>query len=72
MLNWIAPLGKASHVLLTKADKLVRREAMTTLVEAKSAADQFHDCTVQLFSATTRQGVDEAARVVAEWLRSRP
>ena len=69
MLSWIAPLGKASHVLLTKADKLVRRDAMTALAEAKSAANQFPDCTVQLFSATTRQGADEARGVISEWLR---
>jgi GTP-binding protein len=72
LLNWVAPLGKASHVLLTKTDKLVRREATTALVEAKSAANQFAGCTVQLFSATTRQGVDEARNVIAEWLRGRP
>ena len=69
MLSWIAPLGKASHVLLTKADKLVRRDAITALAEAKSAANQFPDCTVQLFSATTRQGADEARGVISEWLR---
>jgi len=69
MLSWIAPLGKASHVLLTKADKLVRRDAMTALAEAKSAANEFPDCTVQLFSATTRQGADEARGVISEWLR---
>lgn len=71
LLDWITPLGKASHVLLTKADKLVGREATTALVEAKSAANQFTGCTVQLFSATTRQGVDEARSVIAEWLRER-
>lgn len=69
LLNWITPLGKASHVLLTKADKLVRREAMAALVEAKSVATEFSNCTVQLFSATTRQGVDEARSVISKWLR---
>jgi GTP-binding protein len=69
LLNWIAPFGKASHVLLTKADKLVKREAMTALLKAESIVSQFSGCSVQLFSGTTGRGVEEARSVIAEWLR---
>jgi len=69
LLNWITPLGKASHVLLTKADKLGKREAATALTKAESIASQCANCSVQLFSATTGRGVEAAQRVIAEWLR---
>jgi GTP-binding protein len=68
LLNWIAPLGKASHVLLTKADKLVKREAAIALRGAEDVACSFPGCSVQLFSGTTGQGVDEARNLIAEWV----
>ncbi|MCC7257583.1 MAG: YihA family ribosome biogenesis GTP-binding protein [Gammaproteobacteria bacterium] len=60
MLGWCRALGREIHVLLTKADKLGRREAAATLDAARRAAGA--GVTVQLFSAHDGQGV-EAARV---------
>jgi GTP-binding protein len=69
LLNWIAPLGKESHVLLTKADKLVKREAATALREARDIAGNFPRCSVQLFSGTTGLGVEEARSLITGWLK---
>lgn len=70
LLNWIVPLGKASHVLLTKADKLAKREAVLALRGAEGVAGSFPGCSVQLFSGTTGQGVDEARSLIERWLRA--
>jgi GTP-binding protein len=69
LLNWIAPLGTPNHVLLTKADKLGKREAATALSKAEGIASQWAQCSVQLFSATTGRGVEAAQGVIARWLR---
>lgn len=71
LLDWIAVLGRPSHVLLTKADKLSRHEAANALRATKTAVGQFPDCSVQLFSATTGQGIEAARGVIAEWLREK-
>jgi GTP-binding protein len=69
LLNWIAPLGKASHVLLTKADKLVKREAAAALRKAQDIAGNFPACSVQLFSGMTGLGVEEARHLTTGWFR---
>ncbi|HLU05219.1 MAG TPA: ribosome biogenesis GTP-binding protein YihA/YsxC [Woeseiaceae bacterium] len=55
------------HILLTKADKLKRGQASRALLEVQRAAGA--DVGVQLFSATTRQGLDEARQVLERFLR---
>lgn len=69
LLDWIASLGKPGHVLLTKADKLTRRDAVAALQRAQAVTGRFANCSVQLFSGTTRQGVDAAQDTIAQWLR---
>lgn len=66
MLTWAREQGLATHLLLTKADKLSRSEAVTTLkgVTAKAAGY----ATAQLFSSVTKSGVDEARGAVLEML----
>lgn len=59
MLEWCASLGLPVHVLLTKADKLRRAEMAAALRTAVAAAGD--GVTVQLFSATSGEGL-EAAR----------
>jgi GTP-binding protein len=54
-------------VLLTKADKLNRAEAAKALSIAKL---QTGGGTVQLFSALKRQGVDEAAVLIHDWMHA--
>jgi GTP-binding protein len=58
-------------VLLTKADKLSRREAQAALAAAQDLlgdlAAEHADIGVTLFSALARQGIDDAALVLHGW-----
>lgn len=58
-----------THVLLSKADKLKRGPAMNTLQKVRRELVALHPtATVQLFSAVTRQGVDEVHAQLDRWL----
>lgn len=69
MLEWFGTTAKPVHILLTKADKLNRQEATETLrqVQAELRAD-FPQCTVQLFSSSKRQGLEEAEAAIGKLL----
>lgn len=72
LIEWFSPTGHPIHVLLTKADKLTQSESMAVLKKTRAELARGHaHCTVQLFSAVTRRGVDEANAVVAGWLAAR-
>ncbi|HEY4368194.1 MAG TPA: ribosome biogenesis GTP-binding protein YihA/YsxC [Steroidobacteraceae bacterium] len=66
MLEWTRARSLATHLLLTKADKLSRSEATTTLRTVRSKTAGF--ATAQLFSAVTKSGVDEARGCVLSML----
>ena len=69
MLNWFCPSGKPVHVLLTKSDKLSRNAANQTLQAVKKELlETWGNCTVQLFSSLKKQGVEEAEKVIGQWL----
>lgn len=69
MLDWFCPSGKPVHVLLTKSDKLSRSAASMTLQAVKKELiETWGNCTVQLFSSLKKQGVEEAEKVIGEWL----
>lgn len=68
MLDWFTPTGRPVHVLLTKADKLSKNEASTTLLKTRSALQTFPQCSVQLFSSLKKQGLEEAEQVLERWL----
>lgn len=69
MLDWFCPSGKPVHVLLTKSDKLSRSAASMTLQAVKKELNEiWGNCTVQLFSSLKKQGVEEAEKVIGEWL----
>ncbi len=70
MLGYAMRRGLPAHALLTKADKLGRGAAGNTLqaVRAELARAFAGSVSVQLFSAETRQGVDELRATVAGWL----
>lgn len=71
MLDWFFPTGKPVHVLLTKADKLTRQDAIAQLRKtAEVLAADYPGCTVQLFSASARTGLDEAENLLAKWFDS--
>lgn len=58
-----------THVLLTKADKLGRGAAQTALQQLQRALQTDYPHTrAQLFSASTRLGMDEAHARLDEWL----
>jgi GTP-binding protein len=67
MLEWVLARDRQAHVLLTKADKLNRRDSQRVLQETKTAcADTV--VTAQLFSAHKAQGLDEARSTMERWL----
>jgi GTP-binding protein len=68
MLDWSRANGLATHILLTKADKLSRGESVTVLKQVRAQVEGV--ATVQLFSAVAKTGVDDARREVLNMLRS--
>lgn len=70
MLDWARATGMPLHILLTKADKLTFGAAKNALLKVGRDIRQGWGDTasLQLFSATHRQGVDEAHTVMATWL----
>jgi GTP-binding protein len=67
MLEWMLARGRHSHVLLTKSDKLNRRDGQHVLKETQAACSDTA-VTVQLFSAHARTGLDRARDVMQRWL----
>ena len=69
MLGWAVAASMPVHILLTKADKLKRGPAQSTLLSVRSElAAQSELISVQLFSSLKRQGVDELSRQLNQWL----
>ena len=67
MLDWSRANGLATHILLTKADKLGRGESNTVLKQVRSEVEGV--ATVQLFSAVAKTGVEDARREVLTMLK---
>ena len=69
MLDWFMPTGKPVHILLTKADKITRSKAAKILHDVTNILDEIYpQCSVQLFSSTSKAGIDEAHTVLNNWL----
>lgn len=69
MLEWCAHFSIPAHILLTKADKLKRGPAKSTLLKVrKILKEEGLNASVQLFSALKKDGVDEAHQVLDHWL----
>jgi len=66
LLEWAGP-GQPVHVLLSKADKLGRGEALK--VERAARAALGARASAQLFSAVKGSGVEHAGDVLEAWLR---
>ena len=62
MMELVAGRGLPVHLMLTKCDKISRNEALPTLrrIQAETAGR----ATAQLFSALSKEGVDEARKVL--------
>jgi len=67
MLEWILARDRQAHVLLTKADKLSRRESQHVLKETCDACSD-SAVSVQLFSAHEHLGYEAARAVMDRWL----
>lgn len=70
MLDWFVPTGKDVHILLTKADKLSKLQAGNILNEVTRALrNVYPQVSVQLFSSTTRNGIENVLSVMERWIR---
>ena len=68
MLEWANHIEIPVHVLLTKVDKLNRKEQAISLERVHAALKEFSlDFSVQLFSSLKRWGVDEAHEKLDQW-----
>lgn len=64
-LEWCRGAGREVHVVLNKSDKISSNAARAALDGARKA---FPGCSVQLFSAFTRAGLEELREVLDAWL----
>lgn len=79
LLDLIEPRVRTGEVrllvLLTKSDKLNRREAQASLVAAQEllgeVASESSDVSVALFSVLSRHGLEDAAETVHGWIHPR-
>lgn len=70
MLNWAIERKLPLHILLTKADKLKKGAAKSTLLQLQSELNDYNDLvSMQLFSSLKKSGVEEATNVLKSWLR---
>jgi GTP-binding protein len=68
LLEWLGPVR--ALLLLSKCDKLSRREQAASLGETQArVAAREGETSVQLFSSLTRQGVDECRDLLELWLQ---
>ena len=67
LIGWAAALGIPLHVLLTKSDKLSRGPGKSPLLAVRRELASIPATTVQLFSALSGEGIDEARKVLDQW-----
>lgn len=72
MLEFCRHADLPVHILLTKADKLKRGPAQNTLLAVRKQLADYPQASAQLFSATKKQGLEEALNVVNRWLDLEP
>lgn len=67
MLEWCLAKGLPTHVLLNKVDKLSKGAAKGQLQKVQHMLPEF--CSIQLFSALKKQGMDELRTMLDSWLK---
>lgn len=73
MLYWAKDGDLPVHVLLTKSDKLKYGATKNTLQQVRNQLNKLKlPCSLQLFSAHDKQGLDELGLKLAEWLQFDP
>jgi GTP-binding protein len=65
MLNWCESAGTPCHILLTKADKLKRGPAQSTLLKVRRDLPAI--ASVQVFSSSNKEGLGELVDKLSEW-----
>lgn len=69
MLHWAKDGELPVHVLLTKADKFKFGQAKNTLLQTQKTLQGLGlPFSIQLFSALKKQGIDDLAKVLGDWL----
>jgi len=76
MTQWCLASQLPLHILLTKADKLSRGKASSTLQHVRNQCEKFaasyeepSPITMQLFSALKKDGIEEARQCLDSWLQ---
>ncbi|HLD16253.1 MAG TPA: ribosome biogenesis GTP-binding protein YihA/YsxC [Coxiellaceae bacterium] len=73
LIEWTIECHIPLHILLTKADKLSRMQALKTLREIQAHVEKMGgEITLQLFSSLERVGVDEFQAQLKHWLLTLP
>jgi GTP-binding protein len=67
MLEWVLARGRSAHVLLSKSDKINRRDATRVLAETREACADAA-VSAQLFSANAKIGLESVREVMNQWL----
>ena len=74
MLNWAAQAGLPVHILLTKADKLKRGPAMSSLLGVEKLLRNmdpgFTLLSAQIFSSLKKTGLPELEQKLISWLNN--
>jgi len=65
MLAWCESSGIACHILLTKADKLKRGPAQSTLLKLRRDLPDI--ASIQVFSSSKKTGLDELVNKLSDW-----
>ena len=65
MLGWCESVGIPCHILLTKADKLKRGPAQSTLLKVRRNLPGI--ASVQVFSSTKKEGLGELVDKLSDW-----
>jgi len=68
LIEWAAPSELPLHILLNKADKLKRGAQGKVLQKVRRAVVDAPLTSVQVFSASTGQGLPELVTLLEEWL----
>ena len=68
MLRWANDGELPVHILLTKADKLKYGASKNALLNTRKRLKELGlNCSIQLFSALRKEGLDELAGVMGNW-----
>ena len=71
MIEWTIEQSLPVHILLTKADKISRGQAKSTMLAVAKQYELSADLiSVQLFSALKKQGIETLIEVLNQWFNS--